>query len=341
MMLFAPALLLVLAGFFGDFANNTQALVSSTRLDTWLDKIGTSGMVCLALLFAGSVTILGYATSRSIRYLPALVVAIAGSSVLTLYARWEHIDHKAVMAETQAASRANLQAELAQLRDDLNPSNPDQPPCRLLSSSVCRVADHNRRIAEINDELRFMRHETVAGTPGGEQAWLMKYSYLGIVALGVPLINGALSSFCGFLLKRSKKQQLGNSASGFDYSGGNVVPMDRFKKKLSGFSTGLKKWGKKRFYGRSGNPRTGKSETGTGETGPDTGLNYYAEAVRLVRKGVKPSTNALKQAGLRGRREEVQAYLRMMANEGLLIPPAKNGGRYRVSEGAFNNVATG
>lgn len=338
---------IVLAGvgtvacFLGDWFNNTIAIVDANAVRDWVGIVANSGMVAVAFGFALAVPLIGFYVGQRRKYYLGLAVAVVCSCGLTVFGRYTHMETKEVRAAAQVEYKRSLLQEAANLNESLYPTD-GSVPCK--HQRWCISAEKEARLAEISAELREISETGITGTPGDHKE-AMQYGLLGIMGLGLPIVSGTLSGLCGFLCstRRQKKRQAKSANewdSGSDHDD-KITPIDWYKKKLTGIRTGLKKRLKKRFSNQSNDPRTGKPETGTGETGPDSRLNYYQEAVKLVRNGVKPSTNALKQAGLRGRREDVQAYLRMMANEGLLIPPKKNGGRYRVSEGAFENMATG
>jgi hypothetical protein len=320
------------------------AVLDTNMVLNWHGILSNSGMAALAFVAALSVVVLSFFCGMRKRYYLPLVVAIVCSSGLTGWGRYKVSETHQVRAETQADYKAGLLNERAQLQDDLEPASPYKQPCRLAPSSVCRVSEHNARIREINHELRQLSVSGITTASNGYMAMFGKWGIMAICAIGLPIVNGALSGCCGWLIGRRKdkkaSQKLVNEyAKNGDYSG-NVTRLDRFKKKLTGMSSGLKTGLKKRFPKRSTDPRTGSKETGPVKNEDKTSLDYYQSAKKAVLSGsAKPSTTGLRDHGIRGRREDLQEYLRRMAKEGVLIPPAKNGGRYKLNS-EYSNTAS-
>lgn len=307
------AILLAISGFIGDWANNADALLTGSLEIT----IGTAGRICIALLFAGAVTVLGYASSHRKRYFFPAMAAVLGSACLTLYAQWGHVELRDAKASAEASRRPALEAERSDIQSAL-------PACRL--ARWCDSQLKEARLREIDQQLM---KTPATGNPGGEWAQELSYALLFSVSILLPFTNYGLSSFAGHMIsKRKKKQEVNRVES----RGKNVF---EFKKKLLGMthkiSDGIKQWSKEMQKNRS---RDQSSQAMTGSEGGER----YEKAVKVVHdlivEGKKPSISNVmavrngKNRVVSGQRGDIKEHLAKMVQHGILVAPKGKGSSY-------------
>lgn len=316
------AILLAISGFIGDWANNADALLNGT-LDV---SIGTAGRICIALLFAGAVTVLGYASSHRKRYFFPAMAAVLGSACLTLYAQWGHVELRDAKASAEASRRPALEAERSDIQSAL-------PSCRL--AKWCDSQLKESRLREIDQQLS-KTPET--GNPGGEWAQELSYALLFSVSILLPFTNYGLSSFAGHMMSNRKKKEVKQEPKGV-----NVVS---FKKKLSGLR--LPKIG---LTGVINDIKDAINKKRSREAVKSTltGSEQYKEAVKvvckLVNEGKNPSISNVmsvrkgKHRVVKGAREVIKDHLAKMVDEGILLAPEGPGKSYKPNPNHFKRTA--
>jgi|DEB0MinimDraft_6_1074348.scaffolds.fasta_scaffold07625_1 hypothetical protein len=306
------AIILAIAGFIGDWANNADALLNGA-LEV---SIGTIGRVCIALLFAGAVTVLGVASSHRKRYFAPAMTAVLGSACLTLYAQWGHVELRDAKASAEASRRPALEAERSDIQSAL-------PACRL--ARWCDSQLKEARLREIDQQLA-KTPET--GNPGGEWSKELSYAMLFSVSILLPFTNYGLSSFAGFMMTRRKAAVQTQHTP---------TPPDGGKRKKEGFTEGFTT-GQSLFSHVPANtaPVTAElksvqpqSATATA-TDPDlrgfrhdTGVNDEASSryqdlkKNIISGKVRPSLRQVR-AHCKCRQDVAQKYLRALAEENII-----------------------
>lgn len=337
-LIFICSIVLVVLGFTADWSNNTASVVHVESLDS-LYNIGQFGLrdlglIGLSAVFAVSVAIFGYAAGISIRFMPFAIVAVFCSSIMTLQSQTGRINDKDHRAAVQSARVPALLAELSTLNESLNPSDGSQP-CAL-QGNWCDSSAKEARVAEINRELAEIerRPATAANADSIETK-----TFLGSIVIGGPIVNFGLSYLAGWILRfrpKSKKPENNNTMSKRPTrkkqspqkhkkqspANNNVVPFNHKKKE----TVTAEKFDGDRF-------------SGNGDY-----LEQCREVVtQMIRDGERVSIKTVmskrngSQRIVRGRREDIGAYLRILADEGLLI---KGKGGYTYEKEAANSRLT-
>lgn len=324
-----------LIGFAGDAVNNASALLGGA---SW--SYSDLGKILISVLFSGACTIFGYGAARRKVFFLFAIIAIISSAGLTAFAQLSDLSGK----KAGSARQERIERSLLEERNQLMESLTGPEPCA--KQRWCDSQAKERRVAEINQSLAGLAQKSVVNSEGGLIEKLNYFVVL-VMCLSVPVINTGLSCLGGAMMPARERADEGRqppaqAGSPPPSSDGDDDATDRSADSQPDQShvpvkpvhgTGL---GPVQFRPVSVRPVPQKpvgSRPVIIRANPHSSqLDKVGQARALIYRGVKPSTNALKQAGIKGSREEIQGILRTLAESGLLIPPDRNGGSYKVRE---------
>jgi hypothetical protein len=305
------AVVLIIAGLFGDFANNTKALTGGILSITPDD----TGLVLLAFAIAGMVCALGYAATAIHKgfWVGAGLMMMCSAS-LTLYAQWGDVESRDKAEVKQDALIPSLLAEKDRLLESL-------PRCEF--DRWCDSQRKEARVSEINNQLSGMDSET--GNPGGP--WLA-YALLFAVSVGAPIGNLFCSSMAATLLKRDKEKKQKPETTKKKTKVNvpdNVIPI----KKNDSVKKGVTK--------KSVTRVTDNTKLLTDNT------KGALDAVTLLRsEGKTPSVRNVREMRypdgsrmVKGTNQDVMAQLHKLAQDGVLVAPEGKGRGFRYEETYF------
>ena len=327
-------------GFAGDAVNNASALLSGA---SWTSS--DIGKILISVLFSGACTIFGYGAARRKAFILFAIIAIISSGGLTAFAQLSDMSGK----KAGSARQERIERSLLDERDQLMQSLTGPEPCA--KQRWCDSQAKERRVAEINQALSSLATHSVGGSSGSEIIEKLNYFVVLVMCLAVPIINTGLSCLGGAMMpERDMARERADEGRHPPAQAGTPPPSSEGDEDATDRSadsqpdqshepvkpvhgTGL---GPVQFRPVSVRPvpqkPVGNRPVIIRANPASSQLDKVGQARALIHRGVKPSTNALKQAGLKGSREEIQGILRTLAESGLLIPPQRNGGSYKVQE---------
>jgi hypothetical protein len=341
LLLTCASVFLAVIGFAGDAVNNASALLGGA---SW--SYSDIGKILISVLFSGACTIFGYGAARRKTFTLFAIIAIISSAGLTAFAQLSDLSGK----KAGSARQELIERSLLDERDQLMQSLTGPEPCA--KQRWCDSQAKERRVAEINQSLADLAQKSVVSSDGVLEK--LNYFVVLVMCLAVPIINTGLSCLGGAMAPvreradegRQPPAQAGSpppSPEGDEDSAdqsphGQPDQSQEPVKPVHGTGIGpvqfrpvcVKPVPKKPVSSRPVIIRANPSLSS---------LDKVGQARALIYRGVKPSTNALKKAGVKGSREEIQGILRTLAESGLLTPPQRNGGSYTVNKEAKVVVA--